>query len=228
MAQHITGGIVFWSLIAGILPPLLWLWFWLREDAAHPEPRHLLLSTFLAGILSVVPTYYIQQAIAGMVPFQLALAVFWPLTEEIAKLAAAYFVAFKTKFYDEPIDALIYLITAAIGFSSAENFLFLIKPDFSMISFLTANMRFVGATLLHIVTSATIGAALAFTFYKNESTKGTGLIFGLVTATMLHSLFNLSIIKDKGDNILIVFAILWSLAIILMLLFERIKRITNK
>ena len=223
MAQSITTGTIFLSMIAGIMPPLLWLWFWLREDSKNPEPRSLILATFLAGMLAVFPTYIIQQFIKNSVSYDFALIIIWPLTEEIAKLSAAYIVALRTKEYDEPIDAVVYLITSALGFSAMENFFFLIKPEFSALSLITANMRFIGATLLHLLSSATIGLFIAFAFYKNKINNIFGVILGLLTATVLHSLFNIFIIKDEGQNILTVFAVLWSLIIILLLFLERIK-----
>ena len=42
------------ALFGGILPALLWLIFWLREDRLHPEPRRFILYVFLTGML-VVP-----------------------------------------------------------------------------------------------------------------------------------------------------------------------------
>lgn len=225
MAESITTGTIFLSLIAGVMPPLLWLWFWLREDRKNPEPRSLILTTFLVGMFSVFPTYIIQQFIKNSVSYDFALIILWPLTEEIAKYSSAYIVALRTKEYDEPIDAVVYLITAALGFSAMENFFFLIKPDFSALSLITANMRFIGATLLHLLSSATIGIFIAFTFYKSKINNILGVILGLLTATTLHSLFNVFIIRDSGQNILTVFATLWSFIIVLLLFLEKIKTI---
>ena len=40
-------------LLLTFLPPVLWLLFYLREDR-HPEPKLLLLLTFIGGMLSVI------------------------------------------------------------------------------------------------------------------------------------------------------------------------------
>ncbi|HRY62229.1 MAG TPA: PrsW family glutamic-type intramembrane protease [Candidatus Paceibacterota bacterium] len=224
MAGSITYDNVFWSLLAGILPALFWLWFWLREDRKNPEPRSLLLKTFLAGTLSVFPAFALQQFFAkGVNSEYLLIFIIWPLTEELVKYFTAYFVALRTKDFDEPIDAIIYLITAALGFAAAENFFFLVKPTFSIMSLITANMRFIGATLLHLLTSATVGSFIALNFYKDKAHKKISLILGLLTATVLHSLFNAFIIKDNGGNIFAVFSTLWLFTIALLLLCEKIK-----
>ena len=42
------------AIVAGVIPALLWLWFWLREDREHPEPKGLLLITFFLGVIAVL------------------------------------------------------------------------------------------------------------------------------------------------------------------------------
>src|SRR3989344_2100149 len=39
----------FLALLGGVLPALFWLWFWLREDRLHPEPRRIILECFVLG-----------------------------------------------------------------------------------------------------------------------------------------------------------------------------------
>lgn len=227
MAENVTAGNVFVSLLAGILPAIFWLWFWLREDSRRPEPRGMILITFIAGMISVVPTYFIQQFIGKAVQFEYALLILWPFAEELAKYLAAHLSALRSKEFDEPIDAIIYLMTSALGFAAAENFFFLMRPEFSILSLLTANMRFVGATLLHLIASGIVGVFIGFSFYKSQIMKKINLILGLFTATILHSLFNLFIIKGQGSNILSVFGVLWLLAVLFILIFEKIKKINR-
>src|SRR3990167_5674443 len=42
------------AFLAGLIPILFWLWFWLHEDRQRPEPIILIIITFLAGMM-VVP-----------------------------------------------------------------------------------------------------------------------------------------------------------------------------
>ena len=45
---------VIWiAIITGVIPTLMWLFFWLREDRENPEPTGLLVLTFIAGALGV-------------------------------------------------------------------------------------------------------------------------------------------------------------------------------
>ena len=223
-----------WAFLGGFLPALLWLWFWLKEDAKRPEPKRLIFAAFVAGILAVPAALFFEKAFQGLLQHGIFLVILWAATEELLKYAGAYFVAFrkwcvdKTTCVDEPIDPAIYLITAALGFSALENTLFLINPLLYgevLTGFVAGNLRFVGATLLHVVASAAIGIAMGLSFYKSAFVKKVYLWMGICTAVILHALFNLSIIINEGENILIIFGFLWIAVLFLLLVFERVKRI---
>jgi RsiW-degrading membrane proteinase PrsW (M82 family) len=234
----ITPGNLFFALIGGILPALLWLWFWLKEDRLHPEPRRLIILTFLAGMAVVALALPVEQLIhyifkkLGLVMAYggFLLLFFWALTEELSKYLAAKKTAFNKKEFDEPVDALIYLITAALGFAALENviFLFGVINDYGLITgFVTGNLRFAGATLVHILSSASVGASIAFAFFHKEKLK-RNIFGGLFLATLLHALFNYFIIKTSGEYIFQIFFPLWILVILLLLIFEKVKKISAK
>jgi len=219
----------FYSAIGGILPSFIWLLFWLREDKLHPEPKKMILFSFLMGMLSVFFVLYIESYIKTVFS-GVIMIVLWATTEEIFKFGAAYISALRTKNFDEPVDAMVYLITAALGFSALENTLFLLTPIHSSDIFdsvNTANLRFIGASLLHILTSGTIGAFIAFAFYKTKKIKRIYLAIGVILGITLHAFFNLFIIKDDGVFTFFVFCAVWTAIVILFLVFEKVKRIRN-
>jgi len=50
-----------YALFGGILPALVWLVFWLREDKKNPEPKKLILRTFLFGMGAVMIVLFFQK-----------------------------------------------------------------------------------------------------------------------------------------------------------------------
>jgi len=228
MSYSITIG---FSLMGGILPALLWLWFWLKEDRLHPEPKSRIALLFLMGMVSVFLVLPIEKLIysffSGNSPTNIALltVVLWAATEEVFKFLAAYFGALKTKIVDEPIDAVIYMITTALGFSALENALFLSNLlDTGLISqtIITGNSRFLGATLLHTACSAAVGVLIGLAYYKKPLAKRIFLFTGLAFGIILHSVFNLLIIKLENETFF-VFAGVWVLIISLIVLIEKVK-----
>ena len=214
------------AFLCGLVPALFWLWFWLREDTAHPEPLLLIAITFIAG-MAVVPLALPLQKAAIDIYHGPELVFVWVVIEEVLKYAVALSIIFWNRAVDEPIDMVIYMVTLALGFAALENALFVLNPlatgDY-LNSALTGSFRFLGATLLHVLASGTVGVFLAFTFYKSTMVKLVSGMMGLCLAIVLHALFNFFIMDASGETILGVFLFVWFGIIILFLLFEKIKQ----
>src|SRR3989338_8162046 len=161
---------IFYAVLGGILPALLWLSFWLREDRKHPEPKGLIGKTFLFGMLAVIVVLPFQKGVDAVFPDLMLPAIFlWAVLEECFKFGAGYFGGIHSVEDNEPVDPMIYMITAALGFVALENTLFIIGPllgDDILKGVITGNLRFIGASLLHVVSSGIIGFALSLSFYK--------------------------------------------------------------
>ncbi len=235
------------ALAGGVLPALVWLWFWNEQDHKAHEPKGLIALSFVAGMAVVYFVLPVQNLIAATLPAIMdilgAIALKWSLiipnaetvqiilwsgVEEFAKYATVFLIAFQSKHFDEPIDAVIYLITAALGFSAMENTLYLLKDlaDMGVLEvILNSNMRFIGATILHVASSALIGIAIAFSFYGLRFGRFLAIAVGLILATLLHAHFNLSIIESDGTmSILAVFSSYWAVIIGIIILLGIIKR----
>lgn len=219
------------SLLGGVLPSLLWLWFWLKEDRLHPEPKSRIVLVFVGGMASVFLVLPLEKAVFDFAFSGLSLVtvILWAGIEEILKFVTAYLTALKNKVTDEPVDMVIYMITAALGFSALENTLFLSNSidvgQFSQ-SILTGNSRFLGATLLHVASSAAIGVMMGLAFYKKPAARKFFLFIGIVLSILLHTVFNLLIINFQED-LFFVFAGVWILIVLLLVLIEKVKKIKH-
>lgn len=217
---------IFYSILGGVLPAIFWLWFWLKQDKLNPEPKLLLAFVFITGMIGVFFVVPLQQYVQVFLEEGVATLSAWSFIEEFVKFLAFFIIIWSSRFLDEPIDCVIYLITAALGFAAAENALFLIDPIENgnfLEGIVTGNLRFLGAAVLHAEASALIGIALALTFYKNLFRKTIAIIFGLISATALHTLFNFFIMNGENKNVLSVFAFFWIVAVLILLVFEKIK-----
>jgi RsiW-degrading membrane proteinase PrsW (M82 family) len=216
-----------YSLVGGIIPAVLWLWFWLQEDKKRPEPRGLILLAFVSGMIAVPLVIPFQKFTHNPNSIFLTFLA-WATLEELFKFGAAYFAALRKKDDNEPIDPLIYMMTAALGFVAIENALFILTPLLHgniTESIITGNLRFIGASLLHTISSAAIGIALALSFYKGRVQKRLYLFLGIGVAITLHTLFNLFIMKETDSITFATFGFVWIAIVILMLFFEKIKQI---
>jgi RsiW-degrading membrane proteinase PrsW (M82 family) len=225
---------LFIAALGGILPALLWLTFWLLEDKCEPEPKRYILGTFIAGGAAVFAALYLEQMaclyLAGGAacpqhpPFSILAS--WAVIEELLKFGAAYLVALRARVFDEPLDAVVYMTTVALGFSALENTLFLLSPIAGgdvMRAIVTGDLRFIGATLLHSLSSATIGIALALAFYKGVAARRLAALVGVILAITLHTLFNFFILGSEGATFWI-FLCIWFGIVVMLFMTEQIKQ----
>lgn len=227
--MEISTNIIIIAILGGILPSVLWLKFWFKEDR-HQEPRSLILKVFILGMISVPVAVLLEKGVSSFLSeYTFISFLIWAIIEEGLKFSSAYFPALKTRFADEPIDMVLYMITAALGFSALENSLFLLAPLSEgniLKSLATLNFRFIGASLLHILTSGIIGICMATSFYKSNIAKWFYLFFGIVIAVFLHALFNNFIITSTFGSV-VSFSTVWIGIIAVILILEKIKRIKN-
>ncbi len=244
-----------YALLGGILPAIVWLTFWLKQDNKRPEPKIMIIIAFIGGIIAVFGSLYLEKICVGIniksllsgdlfkpilnwledisvqekIPLNRLLIVifFAPLIEEFLKFIMAYFTVLKSKEDDEPIDPMIYMITVALGFAAVENMLFLLDPITKgqlTTSILTGNMRFIGATLLHTVSSVTVGIFISFNFFDKRMSKIAWTTIGLICAIITHILFNFFMVGNARES-LMALEIIWIAVIIVLLAFEKIKKI---
>ena len=89
---------------------------------------------------------------------------------------------------------------------------------------LTGDLRFIGATLLHTLSSATVGLALALSFYRSAETRRLAVLLGVVLAIVLHTIFNFFILGAGSGVTFWVFLTIWFGILSVLLLTERVKR----
>lgn len=225
-------------IILAVLPSIFWLLFYLSKDK-HPEPNKIIIKIFIWGVLITLVTILFQLlyqkflktiAIENILILALGGAA---LIEEYLKYFVVKKKALKSSEFDEPIDAMLYLIIAALGFAAAEN-IFLLN-GLSMTGATTNEIlivtlgRFLGAVLLHTLASGIVGYFLARSLLLRHERK-TFIGLGILIATILHGFYNYIIIKmiPLNDNyIILLAALLCAMAIAVSLGFKNLKKLKS-
>lgn len=217
------------AIVAGFFPALAWLWFWLREDSEHPEPRRLIALAFAGGMVMVAVVIPIEEYAQTIIASQFILLMVWAAIEEICKYASARTLVLWRREDDEPIDPVMYMVTTALGFSAVENALFLFSPlggDTFLATIQTGDLRFVGATLVHVLSSAIIGIMLGITFYDSQKwIRPFAVAVGVILAALLHGSFNFFILNAGPQQTIMVLTFVWGGVILLLAALEWVKRI---
>lgn len=226
-------------LLLAPLPSIIWLAFYLRKDK-HPEPNRMIIRIFILGVLMVPLAgllehgFFIGLEKIALIEKISVLVVGFALIEELLKYFVIKFGVLKNPAFDEPVDAMIYMIIAALGFAAAENIYLLSQADplkmslTSILEFITT--RFLGATFLHALASGIIGYFLAASLLVKSKIRKSFIWGGLLGATALHSLFNYIIILNSQALIntaqrnFYLLILLLGMAIIVSLMFKKINK----
>lgn len=219
----------------GLIPSLVWMSFFLKRDG-HPEPSYLVTKTFLMGIIIALPAVLLQWAFTYLNPWpeldsflvRGSLFFVWAaFVEEFLKYYAVRLVALTDPEFDEPVDAMIYMMMAGLGFAAIENILVLFRtiPDGFHTALSIWGLRSVGATLLHALASGLLGYFLALSWFFRHHHQKLVLV-GLALATFFHFVFNIFLagIDEQLHGLLLATALLGVMSFLVSILFVRIKR----
>ena len=199
-------------IVLGVLPSLIWLIYFLEKDN-DPEPKIRISLVFVFGVLGALSAASIQgparealysMDVAHLSETEMLLIRFFDsfvlvaFLEELVKLAAVFIGVFAlgVKELDEPVDFIIYMITAGLGFAALENYIYFSRAPSAMMAELVF-LRFAITTLFHGMVAGILGYFLALSIRKM---RGRLIFTGLIVVTFLHTLYNILIELMSGSN----------------------------
>lgn len=161
------------------------------RDRYEKEPLRLLVLTYVAGFLAVIPAAVIEYLHSAPLTgtfrlWDLAVRNFLVvgLTEEGAKFLVLMLTTFRNAEFNEPFDGIVYAGMISMGFATAENVLYVLNGGW-----VTAVARMFTAVPAHASFSILMGYFVGLAKFG----KGNGryLAVGLAAAVVLHGLYDL-------------------------------------
>ena len=212
-------------ILATILPSILIILFFVFSDR-FKEPRGEILKVFIYGILITIPAYFLNTYLSafwnnnfrvseGLISSFLSAAP----VEEGLKLSILYFFVYKMKDFNEPIDGIVYGVTASLGFATLENFyyVYLLADYFETSSMSLAILRSFSAVPAHAV----FGVFMGYFFMKYAFIKKRdNLLFAFVVPFVLHGCYNLF----ASSNFIVSLGLVLVSWIIALRMFSRLKK----
>ncbi len=199
----------------------------MQEDVHEKEPRKLILKTFIFGATAAFFAVFFESLVVKLPLGGITQTWVFSFIEEFTKLFAVFIAALGTVWNNEREDPMIYMITGALGFSAVENMYYIIDylDNFRYLeTLIDGGYRFIGASLLHITTSAIIGFFISIVFFKKLHTRIFMALTGLLIATSIHSVFNFLVSNPDSFYTRAAFYGSWIFIIILMIAFEFMDR----
>jgi RsiW-degrading membrane proteinase PrsW (M82 family) len=216
----------------GLLPSIIWLVFFERTERERPERVTDLAFAFFVGVLSTFAALFFQIGVAKYFATVgidnhsgIGVSVFAAI-EELLKFSGVFFIVARRKSFTEPLDAMIYMITAAVGFAAVENIALLINTgaattilqDIKTLEILV--LRFLGATLLHAGASGIIGFHWAVGWVRGKML-WVHILVGIIISSLLHGAFNILVLKYGPASWALLFVA--AIAFFLLIDFEELR-----
>lgn len=191
------------SVLAAIIPILIYLYLIWRYDRYDPEPVSLYIKNFLWGavgaiILSIIGNFFLSAFFSFFINDKQLLEhtetiIIAPLIEEITKGLFLLITVANRKF-DNMTDGIVYGGAIGLGFGMTENFLYFITygNTFSEWIFLVL-IRTLFTAVMHCVATATFGAFLGYAKFRPLLIKIIFPPLGLLLAIFIHFAWNFSV-----------------------------------
>lgn len=191
---------------SAIVPSLLLLWYIYARDR-NPEPRGLLLKTFLLGAAICAPVVPVAMGLeslgkgweVGMWGTALVQAFLGAaIPEEGFKYLVLRRYVWNKPAFDEPLDGVVYGATASLGFATLENILYVGDGGMQV-----AVLRALTAVPQHAFTGIIMGAFLGRARFAEDAGRRFGLLAtALGMAILLHGTYDAVLMTHSGYALL--------------------------
>ncbi|MDR3666476.1 MAG: PrsW family intramembrane metalloprotease [Ignavibacteriaceae bacterium] len=197
------------SAFAAFVPMFIYLLLIWRFDQYDREPFLLILRNYLWGALgaiffallgSSILSFFVSIFIHNKESLtRIETIIIAPLVEETTKGIFLFFTVTGRRF-DNMTDGIVYGGAIGLGFGMTENFLYFIANTGSINTWLMIVLiRTLFTSVMHCVSTATLGAFLGYAKFKNLYYKLTFPFLGLASAILIHFSWNLMVTFEKTE-----------------------------
>jgi len=181
------------------VPSVLWLGYFYLQDRNEPEPKQLVFGVFILGAFVAAPLANFAASVlpaggAALDPLSMhriaTNILVIGLVQEMSKYVVVRYSIYHHAEFDEPMDGIIYMMAAGIGFATAQNYRHLASLGGSVV-LSQAAMNTVVNTLAHACFAGVLGYALGSAKFSEAPpvARGANLFGGLCAAAVLNGVF---------------------------------------
>ncbi len=208
--------IVVLQFILAVLPGLLIIWFIYREDLYERENWLPLVISFVLGMVVTYPVIKMQELFynlgwkdTGDLGSTLISAfILVACTEELVKYLALIAYPYRSRFFNEPIDGIVYAIFIGMGFATLENVLYAYRYDIS-----TTIVRALTAVPAHATFAAIMGYYIGRAKFDHPRRR-LFLMRGFTMAVILHGLYDFFVLQEVDESLMILSMVILTASIL--------------
>jgi RsiW-degrading membrane proteinase PrsW (M82 family) len=193
-------------LVLAVAPGLAVSYLIFRIDKYEQEPWWALALCFALGGAATVPAVEAERwlfSLAPPAPYNRLWVVLFlafvgvALIEEGIKYLVLMLGAFPFKFFNEPLDGIVYAVLVAMGFATFENLLYADRHDWQ-----TMLLRAFTAVPAHLVFAIVQGYFVGWAKFRPQKRR-KWLLLGFLLALLLHGVYDFLILQNWTDWLLV-------------------------
>lgn len=208
-------------LAVTVIPGVLWVLYFHRKDKYEREPGWLVAKTFLVGAVMIIPAGIVESLFRGVLRNPPSLGALLLATvfgvgfvEEFLKYWATRRVAYDHPAFNEPVDGIIYAVSAGLGFAAFENVLYA-----STLGLGVGIVRAVLTSLVHASFSGIVGFGMGIAKFAPRGLEGAVIGRSLLLASVLHGVYDFLLMSQLMNFYLTVLVV----ALLYGVLLSRIR-----
>ena len=188
--------------LTAILPTLALLLFFMYSDK-FKEPKKTVLSTFILGIFIIAPLEIFHLGTVMIIGKPIEYNAFFraffaaAFLEELFKFCVLFFFCTKFTEFNEPMDGIVYGLTASLGFAFWENLQYIYMPDREISKSLqVAWSRAFTAVPSHAFDGVIMGFFIGRHYFRDYKTK-INLVWALLIPVTLHGFYDWVLMEES-------------------------------
>lgn len=184
-------------LCISILPVILLGSYVYYKDRFEKEPFKMLLKALICGCLSVIPAMFMEAILtstysfsgSGVIEGLYTGYVVAGCSEELCKLLLLTIAVWKSRYFDEYFDGIVYATFVSLGFAGLENIMYVFgQADFGS-SLTTGTMRALLAVPGHFLFGVVMGYYFALAKFQPEKRFGN-FVKAFIYPMLLHGTYD--------------------------------------
>ncbi|HEX9896153.1 MAG TPA: PrsW family glutamic-type intramembrane protease [Dehalococcoidales bacterium] len=224
------------AIVLAFAPGLFWMWLIYRWDRHQPEPRWLVIRTFLWGMFLIIPIAVVEfllilggpgiesitqigQGTVSISNIAYTAFIVAGMSEELGKFLVVRWSIYKSPYFDDSTDGIIYGSAVALGFATLENVGYTLSYGWQIIL-----ARGPISTFAHVLFSVIWSYPLALRKIGYPRAN-TYLWLGLIGSMIAHGFFDF-LLFTQSWYALLALPLLAGLAVALFIMLKHSRRIS--
>lgn len=219
------------NIVIAVIPSIILCLFVYKMDVIEKEPMSMLFRLFFLGILSTIPTAYMEKTIISLTKIEptdlltsfIMSFLIVAFIEETYKFLILYLGTWKSKNFNHIYDSIVYAVFISLGFATLENILYVLDNG-TQTALLRALVSVPGHAFYAISSGYYLGLAKLNQSIGSKKSSTKWKILSYLMPIILHGTFDFLLFLNNDYMLWVFFGFV---ALLYIMSFYNIKKVSS-